>query len=536
MGAERRITPGFLAIVLHAHLPYVRHLERKGVLQENWLFEAITECYIPLLRMFDGLQKDQPSFRLTLSLSPTLLTLLNDEILKRRYVEYLQRRIQLAQLEVIRNRHHQPFHRLANYYLQFFSETLNAYQYCYQQNLVRAFVRHHHRGNLEIITTAATHAFLPLFSSNEGAVRTQILTGIETFEHVTGIRPRGFWLPECGYYPGLEKLLAEAGINYFFTDTHAITHADVTPILGVNAPLDCGNSVYAFGRDPASSRQVWSSTDGYPGDPYYREYHRDMGFEMEQNMLEPFITEESQPVRTGFKYHRVTGMGGSKQLYEPDRALERATQHAQDFVIDRERDIERLPNEEGDQQPIIVAPYDAELFGHWWFEGPLWLKGVIENISKDSNTLTLCTCSDYLTQCNGIQKALPSASSWGESGYNHYWLSEKNSWIYPHIHAACERMERLAISLPAGSLFERTANQAARSLLLAQASDWPFIMQAETTIDYAIQKIEDALARFNYLCQSVENLQIDERQLSALELLDDIFPTVDYRHYNPASN
>ena len=536
MGTDRGITPGFLAIVLHAHLPYARHLEYKGVSQENWLFEAITECYIPLVRMFDSLQQDQIPFRLTLSLSPTLLTLLGDEILKQRYVEYLNRRIQLAQEEIIRNRHHQPFHRLANYYLQFFSETLDEFQNSYQQNLVAAFVRHHHRGNLEIITTAATHAFLPLLGRYEGAVRTQICTGIDTFEHVTGIRPKGFWLPECGYYHGLETLLAEAGINYFFTETHAITHADKTPVFGINAPLDCGNSVYAFGRDPRSSRQVWSSADGYPGDACYREYHKDMGFEMEPHRLEAFIAVEGQPVRTGIKYHRVTGNGDSKQPYEPERAANRAAQHAKDFILGQERELERLSTMERHEKPIIIAPYDAELFGHWWFEGPLWLKSVIKNIAVSPSALTLCTCSDYLAQSNWIQKAVPSTSSWGESGYNRYWINENNGWIYPHIHAACERMEKLATSLPTANptspLFERAANQAARSLLLGQASDWPFIIQAKTTVDYAVQRIEDALARFNYLCESIESQQIDERRLAALELLDDIFPTVDYRYYN----
>ena len=248
---------GFLSIILHAHLPYVRHPEYDSFYEENWLFEAISECYIPLINAFDRLYKDKIDYRLTVSLSPTLITMLRDELLTERYLIYLQQRIDLAKKEITRTSNQLDYQNLASFYLQFYQSTLETYQNQYQCDLIAAFKKHHATGKLELITTAATHGFLPALSVSETAVRNQINIGIETFKANLGFAPTGFWLPECAYYPGLEAVLAAADIGYFFVDTHAILNAAGSPPTnGVYAPVNCGNGVTAFGRDPESSRQV----------------------------------------------------------------------------------------------------------------------------------------------------------------------------------------------------------------------------------------------------------------------------------------
>ncbi|MGR8934285.1 MAG: glycoside hydrolase family 57 protein [Gammaproteobacteria bacterium] len=526
---------GFLSLVLHAHLPYVRHPEHASFFEERWLFEAIIESYIPLIHVFDRLLQDRVDYRLTLSISPTLMTMLRDEFLQSRFLKHLYALLELAEKEVARTSCHAEQHKLARFYRRLFLNTLETYQNRYACDLLAAFKKHHQAGKLELITCAATHGFLPLLSINETAVRNQIAVGVDVFKASIGCSPNGFWLPECGYYPGLETVLSDAGIEYFFVDTHGITHASQRPYREVYAPLDCGNGVAAFGRDPDSSRQVWSSHEGYPGDFDYREYYRDIGFDLDLDYIAPYILEGKIRINTGIKYHRVTGGNGPKQWYRPKQARQKALLHANDFLAKRQRQIERL-NAAMDRPPIIVAPYDAELFGHWWFEGPQWLEAVLRLADGHDSGIRTVTCSDYLKSITAHQVATPSASTWGDQGYSRYWINEANDWIYPFLHQAAATMEKLAsdfAAVPSGSVQERILNQAARSLLLAQASDWPFIMKSGTTIEYAKKRITDHLARFNYLYDCIRKNSIDERYLAALEVMDDVFPDIDFRNYIP---
>jgi 1,4-alpha-glucan branching enzyme len=386
---------------------------------------------------------------------------------------------------------------------------------------------------LELITTAATHGFLPLLNISEAAVRTQIQVGIATFKSRFGFAPKGFWLPECGFYPGLERMLQEAGVHYFFVDSHGIMDASQFPRHGVYAPLDCGNGVMAFGRDPACSQQVWSAEQGYPGDADYREYYRDIGFDLPLDYIGPYILDGNTRINTGIKYHRVTGEGPDKALYQPDAAEHKARQHAEDFIGKRLQQIQSLA-QEMPQPPVIIAPFDAELFGHWWYEGPQWLEWVLRLSNHDGSAIETVSCGDYLQRHATQQQATPSASTWGDQGYSDFWLNDSNDWIYPLLHKAGTELEKLVAELKGlkvNDLQSRALNQALRSLLLAQASDWPFILKSGTTVEYAKKRFTDHLARFNYLHDCIRKNRIDERYLTALELMDDIFPDIDFRDF-----
>jgi 1,4-alpha-glucan branching enzyme len=443
--------------------------------------------------------------------------------------------IELAEKEIIRIRRHPEYQELARGYRRFFLKTRDIYQHRYQGDLLSAFIKHQKTGKLELITCAATHGFLPLLNTSEAAVRNQISVGIDTFQAQMGFAPKGFWLPECAYYPGLERVLKEAGVDYFFVDTHSILHASEAPRNGAYAPIACSNGVCAFARDPESSQQVWSSKTGYPGDFDYRDYYRDIGFDLDLDDIAPYLLDGSIRTATGIKYHRVTGETQPKEIYQPRQARAKAELHARDFIAKRQQQIKRL-SPQMDRAPLMVAPYDAELFGHWWFEGPHWLEWVLRLASDAGNDVQTISCSDYLTQAPDPQVATPSASTWGDQGYFSYWLNTSNDWIYPHLIRASSELETFVAELDGLSVNawqQRALNQAVRSLLLAQASDWPFIMKSGTTVEYANKRITDHLARFNYLLESVQKGQIDERYLSALEEMDNIFPDIDFRNYRP---
>src|SRR5690606_10486898 len=270
-----------------------------------------------------------------------------------------------------------------------------------------------------------------------------ILVGVQHHRDWFGAAPAGLWLPECGYFAGLDRVVAEAGVRYTFVETHAIDHAHAQAYFGVYAPLCSPAGVAFFGRDPETTELVWSSREGYSGDPYYREYYRDVGFDLDAKALGPLAHELGIRRNVGIKYHRVTGNTEAKEFYVRERALERASEHGRNFFENRRAQVEWLA-ERMDRPPIVVAPYDAELFGYWWFEGPEWLGHGLENVARAPEHLSLVTPSDYLEANPVNQLAMPAASSWGYKGYSEMWLNGKNDWIYPHLHEAADRMVELA--------------------------------------------------------------------------------------------
>jgi len=529
------VAKGYFCLVLHAHLPYVRHPEHENFLEERWLFEAITETYIPLIDSFNKLVGEGVSYRVTLSVSPPLASMLTDGLLQDRYLKHLDKLIELAEKEVQRTRG-TPFHDTAMMYRDRFYRT--KYIFCdqYGKNLVNAFKQLEEQGRLEITTCAATHGFLPLMMVNPNAVRAQIGTAVDLHKKYFGRAPRGIWLPECAYASGIDDILKELGIKFFFTDTHGILYASHRPRFGVFAPVFCPSGVAVFGRDMESSKQVWSADEGYPGDANYREFYRDIGFELDFDYIKPYIHPDGIRIHTGIKYHRISGRKEDKQPYNPHWAWEKVVQHAGNFVFNREHQVAHLSGLM-DRPPVIVAPYDAELFGHWWFEGPLFLETLLRKFHTDQDSVELITPSDYLQMfpCNQVVK--PCASSWGNKGYNEVWLSRANDWIYRHLHMASERMTEMADRYPkADGLLLRALKQAARELLLAQSSDWAFIMSTGTMVDYAVKRTKNHLLNFNGLYEQIKYNRLEEPWITELEWKHNIFSDIDYCLYGSDYN
>lgn len=282
---------GSLSLILHSHLPFVRHPEYPEFLEEDWLFEAITETYIPFITIFEKLLNDRVPFRITLSITPTLAAMLSDPLLQRRYLEHIERLIELAEKEVHRTRSQPEFHSTARMYLDRFREARTVFNDRYRRNLLAAFRAFQEEGSVELMTSAATHGFLPLMAVHPNAVRAQVEIGAREYERHFGRRPRGIWLPECGYYPGLEEHLAASGLQYFIVDSHGLLHAVPRPKYALYAPIYTPAKVAAFGRDVESSKQVWSAEEGYPGDFVYRDFYRDIGFDLDLDYVRPYIPE-----------------------------------------------------------------------------------------------------------------------------------------------------------------------------------------------------------------------------------------------------
>jgi 1,4-alpha-glucan branching enzyme len=513
-------------LLLHAHLPYVRHPEHEYFLEENWFFEAVLETYLPLLGMLHRLLDDGVDFRLTLSLSPTLLEMLGDRLLGERLERHIQRLLELTEKEMKRTKRFAPLARMYNERIKTV-ETL--YKNSYKRDLPSAFRALSGTGKIEFITTCATHAYLPNLAPYPEAVQAQVELGRESHRRHFGRQPGGLWLPECGYYQGLDSILSGAGVGFFFLEAHGLLHARPRPRYGVFAPVRSPSGVVAFAREAEAARLVWSAEAGYPGDPDYRDFHRDIGFDLPLEYIRPYIHPDGIRVPTGIKYHRVTGKTGRKKPYARTRAVRKAKAHALDFAS-------RFRRQAGDLRrkyrfaPLVVAPYDAELFGHWWYEGIEWLEFLLRTLEPGETV----TPSEYLDEGHALQEADPSPSSWGDRGYGTTWLNESTDWAVMEMHRACEAMAGLLKKLPRAPspLLERATNQALRELLLAQSSDWPFLIHTETSADYARKRLIEHLEDFNRLYGMITGSRVDEAWLSSLEDSHRLFPWLDYRVYN----
>jgi 1,4-alpha-glucan branching enzyme len=545
---------GAFTFVLHTHMPYARKAGRwpHG---EEWIHEAMAETYIPLLTALHRLQKEQISFKLTINLTPILLEQLADKDVQRNFITYVDGRILAAEQDearfLVEEKSH--FAKLASGYRDMYRAVRASFVEDYGKNLVGAFGALQEAGVIEIITCAATHGYLPLLDRDE-SIQLQLKTGIESYRHHFGRSPKAIWLPECAYRPaflaedgrermGLETFLERNNLSLFFSEAAMIEAAlptrsaagdddgfrgvirrhIVSPIVHLVSrkktttylPYYVANSnVTVMGRDRRTSMQVWSAESGYPGDFDYREFHKKDG-------------------NSGLQYWRVTAGGAgldAKEAYDCNIAAHKVEQHADHFVQLVEEEITRFKDQEG-VFGIISANYDTELFGHWWFEGVAWLEAVIRRLAG-SEVVALATATKYIEEYPPETAIELPAGSWGAGGDNSVWDNEDTRWMWPIIHECEARMLRAVENHREPSPLEtELLNQAARELLLLQASDWPFLITTGQAREYAIDRFKQHVERFERLLENLGNAAVGRDLLDAAWEADKVFPGIDFRWY-----
>ncbi|MCR4316861.1 MAG: DUF1957 domain-containing protein [Planctomycetes bacterium] len=522
-------TSCYLSLVLHTHLPWVKHPEYPDFLEEDWLFEAITESYVPQLILFRKLRAQGIPFRVTLSMTPPLCEMLADHVLRSRYVRHINALCSLSASELERTKGTE-YEDVAHHYYQRFHSTRDFFISENDGNILGAYRDLQNSGHVEIITCAATHGFLP-FVRMRGATLAQLGVGVENYKKHFGRAPRGIWLPECAFYPGLQEDLGRLGIRFFLLDSHGILFGSRPPRYGIYAPMHCGNGTFGIGRDTESSSSVWSATHGYPGHPSYREFYKDLGYEADYEYIKIYLHSDGVRRNIGIKYHKVTGKVQlhDKQVYRRSEALAQTVSHAHSFLQDR---IDQARNLSGKLRiaPMVLSPYDAELFGHWWYEGPEFLYSVLELAGTTYRDIRLVSPIDYINEGLPCSEGVPSASTWGDQGYHGVWLNETNDWIYRHQHEIERRMAHHAIRFqnPTGEE-NRLLNQMGRELLLAQSSDWAFIMTNDTVVPYAHKRFKTHVANFlrieRFLLRSEP---IDHEWMRKVEASGSIFQELSY--------
>jgi len=551
------VRKGSFVLVLHSHLPYVR-MAGRWPHGEEMVHEAIAETYIPLLNVLNDLEAEGYSPRLTIGLTPILLEQIADPDVLEHFDTYLQERLALVEADI--ERHEREGNTallvLSHFYRDWYRGIWNSFHDRYNGDIVGAFRFLQDKGCLDVLTSAATHGYLPLME-RDSTIYAQIKVGIETTYRHMRKKPSGIWLPECGYRPaymegkkykpGFEEFLADLNLSYFFTDTHVIEGGKMVGKVAGDAIGPYGAipkrrvvvradelpqpaqrtthrpyyvqaaRVAVFGRDERTGLQVWSASRGYPGDFVYREFHR-------------------KDEHSGLRYWRITGADvdlGRKDLYDPQRALDQTKMHAAHFVSLVEGEILDYYSAT-EKHGVVVSAYDAELFGHWWFEGLDWLKEVLRRL-EESEIVDLTTARDYLEAYPPEEVMSLPESSWGEGGGHWTWLNPDTEWMWPLIHAAERQMEKLVARHPdAGGVLLDVLNQAARELLLLESSDWPFLISTGQAAEYATSRFRQHLARFNTLADIAnrgEVGELDRRFLSNVMRMDNPFSRIDYRAF-----
>lgn len=517
---------GSFCLVLHGHLPWVLH-HGHWPHGEIWLFEAAAETYLPLLAIVGG-----GECPITLGLMPVLLEQLGHARFQTGFPKWLDEQMARA------GRDHLEFTARGDLHLAWLATSqqaqLGAVATQFEaigRDIPAAFARLAKLGHMEILTSNATHGYMPLIR-HDASARAQVRAGVHTSERRLGFRPAGAWLPECAYRPGgpwtppvgeatprlragVEEVFGHEGVGYFFVDAHlfagARSEGTQTPAGFTKVPWDQGvwddtrgwrsvlephlissdggpGRLTALARHPEVSEQVWSGEVGYPGDGRYLEFHKRHG-------------------RDGLRYWRVTGPKtdlGAKLPYAPDEVQSALYAHAQHFAAVVKSIIRRHHTRTG-RHGMVVAAFDAELFGHWWHEGPRFIQEVMAAFAGDS-TVTPATVSDVLRRHPADKVVTLPEGSWGEGGDHRVWINEETKWMWEAAHGAEDRLLDLLgrVDWRGSPAVAEPLKLAARELLLLQASDWQFVIKTRGAVDYGYRRFCEHLARFDRACNITE--------------------------------
>lgn len=555
---------GSFNFVLHSHLPYVlSHGQWPHGM--DWIHEATLGCYLPLLKTFRNLAASGRAPRVTLGITPVLAEQLADEDFHHEFAIYLSNRQRFAdenRAEFL-EQGQTGMASLAEYWQKELDRMDRFYRQELNRDIIGAFRELQDQGALEIITCGATHGYFPLLSS-DASIRMQVAQGVKTYQQHFGRDPKGIWLPECAYRPsyewsppvgggeprlraGVEEILHQYGIGYFITDSHLLkggkaigTYLDRFDALKrLWAQYEAGSKdrredrerstlesywvasrpgqeevAAVFTRDPETALTVWSAEVGFPGDGWYLDFHK-------------------KHFPGGLKYWRVTKAKSDlaeKKPYQPEMIEARLEENANHFCKLVKSRLSGYQEKNG-CPGHLSAPFDTELFGHWWYEGPRFLEKVLAKLADDPE-VELMSCGEHLEKRPPSQVISLPEGSWGQGGFHWIWLNDDTQWTWPHVYRCEKEMAGLAgLAQGASGELKEVLYQATRELLLLQSSDWQFLISTWSARDYAEMRFSEHVAEFMRLAEMArklaggEELSQGERNfLETCQKRDRLFP------------
>ena len=533
---------GYFTFVLHAHLPYVLS-HGKWPHGMDWLSEAAAETYIPIIRVMRELISEGVEPHLTIDISPVLAEQLADESFKEEFVAYLEQKIEAARLdsEEFFKYDQDSMLEMSHFWENFYQQVLDEFK-AMNYDIVGEFKKLQDEGYLEMMTCGATHGYFPLLSRDE-SLQSQVKAAVKTHKRHFGKAPRGIWLPECAYRPsykwkkpvddgsdmkpyprkGADEFLSENGIDFFIIDTAMLkggksagvyidrfnslkvlwdqmekeykpreeeTEKSPRNVYLVSSAPEGKKPVSVFTRDSETGLLVWSGEHGYPGDGHYLDFHK-------------------KRFPGGHRYWAVTSCKSDladKVEYNRQGALDRIPENAAHYASVIKGLLEQNYKATG-KPGILTAPYDAELFGHWWFEGPLFLKEVLRLMASDDEC-ELTSLGAHLDRIKPIDIVQLPEGSWGQGGYHYIWLNQWTDWTWKRIYPCEDKMVELASKYKDSDneLVVEIVKQAARELMLMSASDWQFLISTWSARDYAELRLSEHYSDFNKLADLADKV------------------------------
>ena len=500
-------------------------------LKLNSFFECISDSLMPLLDLFERLEADGVAFKLGLVLPPVLCSMLEDEKIKSLYVEFLDKRIALGKKELNRYKNDQKASELVSSTVEKNKALKKRFTDDYESNLVKQFAAWQRKGNVEILGTCATDIFMPYYADLPEALSAQVEMGLQSYKKSFGELPDGFFLPEFGYTPGIEKIIRSYGYIYTILHSRSILLTDNPPANGIFYPVRTDNSLGLFTADPLIKNQILGE-EGYSASSVYRNENRDIGFELDLRKLTPILEEKSPRCSTGYKYWKKDFSDDAAVSYSIADAAAQAQKDADDFIEKRNEYLSKAAEyaKDVDYVASVCCINEGEVRKQW-AEYLLWLEAVIR---KTSNTeLNLCLCKDMVSKQFSLEKIIPYYSAGAGDGYGENLLSSKNCWMMRYVRKATERMIDLAERFPSDTgLKTRLLNIGALELLLAQSSSLAKMIEEDDFSEYADRRFRLAINAFTVVFDALGSNTVSTEWLTKLELMDNLFPWINYKIFS----
>ena len=519
-----------LSIVIKASQDFIRHTEdeiKDNAPVLNNFYEAISNVYIPLLRMLEKLEADKVKFRFGLVLPPVLCNLLSDEVLQEEYIKWLEKRNTLGKAELRRNKADEKLCAIISATIESNKNLIADFTNKYNKNLIPVFAEYMTKGYIELMGTCGTDIFMPHYADLKEIISAQIECGLHAYRQYFGIMPEGFWLPAMGYTPGIEKLIRAYGYTYTILDSRSILFSQNVPEAGIFYPSRTENSLVIFARNRVIDSELFGE-NGIIFSECYRNQNRDIGYELPMEKLSSLIDKDGIRYSTGYKYwNRCFTDSGC--LYDSKAAAEQTEKDAASFVEKRcqtlSKAAELLPSYNFVTE---VCTLDISKLSKTWCESINWLEQVIRQAS--ASDLSVLSCDRMCDEQYNLEKIEPYFSSGSGAGYGENLLSSKNCWMMRYIRKSCERMIDLAGRFPMDTgLKTRLLNLGAKELMLAQSLNLAKMINRSEFPQFAEKRFKESIAAFTAVFDSLGSNTVSTEWLTKLEARDSIFPWMNYR-------
>lgn len=526
-----------LVFVIVAEQGYIRNINGKinFAAQNDILFNAISETYIPLLNMFSRLEKEEIKFKTGIVLSAPLCTLLDDSEIQKQYIDWLDRRIALGNAELKRCKKNSELLENVQACLEKAQQDKTDFIEVYKQNLLSKFKYFAEKGMVELIPTAATYAFLPHYSDLQEILNAQIETGLVAHRNFFGETGDGFYLPYQGWFDGADKILRAYGVNYTVLDARSVMFSQNVPPQGIFAPVRTNSSLVVFGCDPDTTEQICGE-EGYIHNPVYRSQLRDTGYDLSEKELTEFCGKGSVRVQTGYKYYANSSDVDDNVIYNKEAAEQQAKADAKAFFEDKYSKISQagsvISKISGEEKASLVCVLPAEILGQTWHEGISWFEEVLRLEYSRNNELPEL-CMNLIGNQFNLQKITPYPSAANGTGYGEDLLDGSNGWMMRYLRKASERMIDLTERFPSDTgLKARLLNLGAKEILLAQSGDWLKMIHDKTLPDYVKENFISNINSFTSVFDSLGSNTVSTEWLTEMERIHPIFPWMNYKIFS----